>query len=55
EYFSAGNDEYPGVSGVGLAPSVASLGFFRPDTIALSDIADNIEAANRVLGNAGWE
>ncbi|MEN0001308.1 MAG: extracellular solute-binding protein [Pseudomonadota bacterium] len=55
EYFSAGNDEYPGVPGVGLAPSVASLGFFRPDTIELSDIADNIEAANRVLGEAGWE
>ncbi|MEM0900055.1 MAG: extracellular solute-binding protein [Pseudomonadota bacterium] len=55
EYFSAGNDEYPAVAGVGLAPSVASLGFFRPDDIALSDIADNIEAANRVLSNAGWE
>jgi iron(III) transport system substrate-binding protein len=29
EYFSAGNDEYPAVPGVGLAPSVASLGIFR--------------------------
>lgn len=55
QYFSAGNDEYPAVPGVGLAPSVAALGFFRPDDIALSDIADNIDAAVEVLGNAGWE
>ncbi|MEL6817029.1 MAG: Fe(3+) ABC transporter substrate-binding protein [Pseudomonadota bacterium] len=55
EYFSAGNDEYPGVPGVGLAPSVATLGIFRPDTIELSDIADNIDAANRILGEAGWK
>ncbi|MEO0484936.1 MAG: extracellular solute-binding protein [Pseudomonadota bacterium] len=55
QYFSAGNDEYPAVPGVGLAPSVASLGFFRPDAIELSDIADNIAAANEILTNAGWE
>ncbi|MEM1235880.1 MAG: extracellular solute-binding protein [Pseudomonadota bacterium] len=55
EYFSAGNDEYPAVPGVALSPSVASLGFFRPDTIELSEIADNIDAANNVLTNAGWE
>jgi len=55
EYFSAGNDEYPAVAGVALAPSVAQLGFFRPDTIELSDIADNIEAATRVLNESGWE
>ncbi|MGX9354247.1 extracellular solute-binding protein [Roseobacteraceae bacterium S113] len=55
EYFSAGNDEYPAVPGVGLAPSVAALGIFRPDTIALSDIADNIETATTILNEAGWE
>ncbi|MEM9350373.1 MAG: extracellular solute-binding protein [Pseudomonadota bacterium] len=55
QYFSAGNDEYPGVPGVGLSESVASLGIFRPDTIELAEIADNIEAANEVLTNAGWE
>lgn len=54
DYFSAGNDEYPAVPGVGLAPSVAELGIFRPDTIALSDIAENIEAAQRILNEAGW-
>ncbi len=55
EYFSAGNDEYPAVPGVGLAPSVATLGIFRPDTIDLADIADNVDAAVEVLNNAGWE
>lgn len=55
QYFSAGNDEYPAVAGVGLSPSVAALGIFRPDTIDLSDIAANVDAAVEVLANAGWE
>ena len=55
EYFSAGNDEYPAVPGIGLAPSVAALGFFRPDTIDLSDIAGNIGTAQRILNTAGWQ
>lgn len=55
QYFSAGNDEYPAVPGVGLAPSVAALGIFRADAIALSDIADNIDAAQRILAETGWE
>jgi iron(III) transport system substrate-binding protein len=37
DYFSAGNDEYPAVPGVGLSPSVAALGIFRPDVIDLSE------------------
>ncbi|MEO0525249.1 MAG: extracellular solute-binding protein, partial [Pseudomonadota bacterium] len=41
QYFSAGNDEYPAVPGIGLADSVAKLGIFRPDAIELSDIAAN--------------
>ncbi|MFK7835912.1 MAG: extracellular solute-binding protein [Sulfitobacter sp.] len=55
QYFSAGNDEYPAVPGIGLAPSVAALGIFRPDAIALSDIADNIGAAQKILNEAGWK
>lgn len=55
QYFSAGNDEYPAVPGVGLPESVAALGMFRPDAIPLSDIADNIDAAQRILAEAGWE
>ena len=55
EYFSAGNDEYPAVPGVGLSESVAALGIFRPDVIELSTIAENVDAAVRVLNKAGWE
>lgn len=55
QYFSAGNDEYPAVPGVGLAPSVAALGIFRPDSIALSDIADNIGPAQQILNESGWK
>lgn len=55
DYFSSGNDEYPAVPGVGLAPSVAALGIFRPDVIDLSDIADNIAAAQRILNESGWK
>lgn len=55
QYFSAGNDEYPAVPGVGLAPSVAQLGIFRPDAIELSDIADNISAAQKILADSGWK
>lgn len=55
EYFSAGNDEYPAVPGVGLSRSVATLGIFRPDTIDLADIADNIDGAVEVLNQSGWQ
>lgn len=55
KYFSAGNDEYPAVPGIGLSKSVANLGIFRPDTIALSDIAANIAASQKVLNEAGWK
>ena len=55
QYFSAGNDEYPAVEGVELAPSVAALGTFKPDAIPLSDIADHIGAAQRILAGSGWK
>ncbi|MEM1077272.1 MAG: extracellular solute-binding protein [Pseudomonadota bacterium] len=55
QYFSAGNDEYPAVPGVGLSESVAKLGIFRPDTIDLSAIGANVDAAQRVLSAAEWE
>lgn len=55
QYFSAGNDEYPGVPGVGLAPSIAALGFFKPDDVNLSDVAKNIPEAQKIFDQAGWE
>lgn len=55
QYFSAGNDEYPSVPGVGLSPSVASLGFFKPDDLAASEIAANVTAAQKLLNESGWK
>ena len=55
EYFSAGNDEYPAVPGVGISPSVASLGFFKPDDLDATTIADNIPAAQKLLNEVGWK
>ncbi|MEO0990658.1 MAG: extracellular solute-binding protein, partial [Pseudomonadota bacterium] len=55
EYFSAGNDEYPAVPGIAISPSVAQLGFFKPDDLQASAIADNIPAAQMLLNEAGWK
>ena len=55
EYFSAGNDEYPAVPGVGLSPSVAALGFFKPDDLDASAIAANVPDAQRLLNETDWE
>lgn len=54
-YFSAGNDEYPAVPGVGLSPSVAELGLFRPDAVNLSNVAQNVPAAQRIFNEVGWK
>ena len=55
QYFSAGNDEYPAVPGVGLAPSVATLGIFRPDDVDLSEGAKNVPMAQQIFNEVGWE
>ena len=55
EYFSAGNDEYPAVPGVALSPSVAKLGFFKPDDLDASAIANNVPAAQQLLNAVDWE
>jgi len=55
EYLSAGNDEYQVVVGAPLADSVQTLGAFEEDDIPLSDIADNINVAQRILAEAGWK
>ncbi|MEM8794944.1 MAG: extracellular solute-binding protein [Pseudomonadota bacterium] len=55
EYFSAGNDEYPAVPGVGISPSVAKLGFFKPDDVDASKIAEKVPAAQKLLNEAGWK
>ncbi|SLN30573.1 extracellular solute-binding protein [Pseudooctadecabacter jejudonensis] len=55
QYFSAGNDEYPAVPGVGISPSVATLGIFKPDDVDLSDVAANVPLAQQIFNDVGWE
>ncbi|MEP4034926.1 extracellular solute-binding protein [Pseudophaeobacter sp.] len=55
QYFSSGNDEYPGVPGVALAPSIAALGHFKPDDVSLADVAKNIPEAQKIFNETGWE
>ncbi|MEL6296486.1 MAG: extracellular solute-binding protein [Pseudomonadota bacterium] len=55
QYFSAGNDEYPAVPGVGLSPSVAALGLFKPDDVNLSSVARNVGKAQQIFNDVGWE
>ena len=55
QYFSAGNDEYPAVPGVAISPSVASLGFFRPDDVDASVVAANVPTAQRIFNEVNWK
>ncbi|MEM1047379.1 MAG: extracellular solute-binding protein [Pseudomonadota bacterium] len=55
QYFSAGNDEYPAVPGVALSPSVAQLGFFKPDDVDLSKVAKNVGTAQKIFNEVGWK
>lgn len=55
EYFSAGNDEYPVVEGVAIAPSALELGEFVADDVSLAAVAANLPLAQQIFNEAGWE
>ncbi|SCZ66747.1 iron(III) transport system substrate-binding protein [Epibacterium ulvae] len=55
QYFSNGNDEFPVVSDVELAPSVSALGSFKADTVVLSDVAKNIPTAQKIFNEVNWK
>lgn len=55
EYFSAGNDEYPAVPGVGLSDSVATLGLFKIDEVNLNAYGENQPAAQRIYDRVGYK
>ena len=54
-YFSNGNDEFPAVQNVVLAPSVAKLGDFKADEVNLSEVAKNIPTAQKIFNTVGWK
>lgn len=55
QYFSAGNDEYPGVPGVAISPSVAQLGLFKPDDVDQSAVAQHAATAVKIFSDVGWK
>ncbi|MEM0911511.1 MAG: Fe(3+) ABC transporter substrate-binding protein [Pseudomonadota bacterium] len=55
KYFSAGNDEYPAVMGIGLSESVAALGMFRSDTINLKVFGENQPDAQKIYDRVGYK
>lgn len=55
QYFSAGNDEYPVVAGVDLAPSVQELGDWEADDVDLAAVAGNVPLAQQIFNDVGWE
>ncbi len=54
-YFSSGNDEYPVVPGVPLAPAVEKLGTFKADAVDLSKVATHLPEVQEIFAAAGWE
>lgn len=54
-YFSAGNDEYPAVPGIGLSPSVAALGLFKSDDVNLSVFGENQPLAQQIYDRVGYK
>ncbi|MEO0819160.1 MAG: extracellular solute-binding protein [Pseudomonadota bacterium] len=55
EYFSNGNNEYPGVPGVALGAPVAKLGLFRADDLNLSSLGENQTKAQNLYDSVGYK
>nr|WP_050761446.1 Fe(3+) ABC transporter substrate-binding protein [Jannaschia sp. CCS1] len=55
QYFSAGNDEYPVVAGVDIAPSVQELGEWEADDVDLAAVTGNVPLAQQIFNDVGWE
>lgn len=55
KYFSAGNDEYPVVAGVGIGESLARLGLFRQDTLPLNKLGEHQKQAQMIYDRIGYE
>ncbi|MEL6336298.1 MAG: Fe(3+) ABC transporter substrate-binding protein [Pseudomonadota bacterium] len=54
EYFSNGNQEYPGVPGIALGAPVASMGLFRADDVSLMTFGENQPKAQQIWDSVGY-
>ena len=55
QMYASSNFEYPVKQGVATDPFIESLGQFRADTLALSEIARHRKAASRMVDRVGYE
>lgn len=54
-YFADGNNEWPAVIGVTVKnPALEAMGKFKADQLAVSALAQNAAAAQKVYDRAGW-
>jgi iron(III) transport system substrate-binding protein len=55
-YFANGNNEWPVVkSAVASNPELAALGRFKADALDVSQLAQHLPAAQRIVDRAGWK
>jgi iron(III) transport system substrate-binding protein len=55
KFFAQGNNEYPVVSGITLAPTVAAFGQFKGDTTNVFLYGQNNAKAVQIMDRAGWK
>ncbi len=55
EFFAKGNNEYPVVPGVALAPVVEGFGTFEDDAVNVSVYGENQAEAVKLMDRVGWE
>ncbi|PRY26374.1 iron(III) transport system substrate-binding protein [Aliiruegeria haliotis] len=55
EYFAGGNNEFPAVEGIETTAAVQKLGEFKPDEIDLSEVAGNLDTAQKIFNEVGWK
>lgn len=54
-FFAQGNNEYPVVNGVPLAPVVANFGEFKSDSTSVAEYGPLLSNSVQVMDRAGWQ
>lgn len=54
-FFAQGNNEYPVVSGIALAPDLAKFGSYKSDVANVASYGPNLAKSVQVMNRAGWK
>lgn len=54
-FFAQGNNEYPVVQGIALAPDLAKFGSYKSDIASVASYGPNLAKAVQVMNRAGWK